>query len=88
MVTVVSRGPAEYDHYADTGCELAPSCLACPLPVCIEDVPAGWLRRNRRRLYELGIARAITEESLTAEQAAARFRVSPRTIYRIKRRCG
>lgn len=27
------------DHWADTGCSLAPSCLNCPLPVCRYDLP-------------------------------------------------
>ena len=87
MATVLRRGPAEYDHYADTGCEAAPSCLACPLPVCVEDAPAGWRRRNRRRLYDFGIVRVIQQEALTAEQAAARFGLTVRSIYRIKARC-
>ena len=25
------------DKYEDTGCHLAPSCLACPFPVCYLD---------------------------------------------------
>ena len=25
------------DHYQDTGCDLAPACLTCPLPLCIHD---------------------------------------------------
>lgn len=36
-----------FEHvYADTGCELAPSCLRCPLPACRYDLPpktALWL---------------------------------------------
>ena len=87
MATTLLRGPAEYDHYADTGCEFAPSCLACPLPVCKEDAPPGWLKRHRRRLYDSGVVRVIRQESLTAEQAAARFGVTVRSIYRIKARC-
>ena len=27
--------PPEYCHYRDEGCDLADSCLNCPLPRCI-----------------------------------------------------
>ena len=29
----------EYFIYRDTGCELAPACLSCPLPQCKYDMP-------------------------------------------------
>ena len=39
-------------NYADAGCELAPSCLACPLPRCQYDEPGSvrtWLLDARDR---------------------------------------
>ncbi|MCH8007547.1 MAG: hypothetical protein IIC91_01655 [Chloroflexi bacterium] len=31
----------EYAPYKDVGCDLAPSCLACPFVVCRYDLPSG-----------------------------------------------
>ncbi len=31
--------PPEYCLYRDEGCELAPSCLNCPFPLCVYDDP-------------------------------------------------
>ena len=42
----------ERANYADVGCELAPSCLACPLPRCQYDEPGSvrtWLLDARDR---------------------------------------
>ena len=51
----------EYCNYQDEGCEYAGSCLACPFPQCLYDVPRGrqrWLKdlRNReiKRLFAGG----------------------------------
>ncbi len=32
--------PAEYRHFSDDGCDVAPHCLSCPLPACRFDMPA------------------------------------------------
>ena len=34
--------PRNEPYYADTGCDVAPSCLACPLPACKHDDMAGY----------------------------------------------
>ena len=44
--TMMDQGP-EYYHYEDTGCEVSPSCLTCPLPQCKYDDPV-WFQRHRR----------------------------------------
>jgi len=59
----VRRGPNEDSvNWRDTGCEVAPSCLACPLAVCRYDLPGGAravrnLERDAlvRRLHSLGV---------------------------------
>jgi len=33
------RGLPEHSDYEDTGCELSPSCLRCPLAICKYDDP-------------------------------------------------
>ena len=71
----------ENQHYRDDGCEIAPRCLACPLPACRYDLPpkrAGALLREAQ-LQELLAA------GLTADEAAVKMGVSRRTVFRLKR---
>ena len=69
-----SRLPEETD-FQDTGCELAPRCLACPFPSCRYD-DYGAVRRAK---YE-----AIRAAAAGTPRAAlaTRFGVSKRTIQR------
>ena len=76
----------EFYHYEDTGCEIARSCLNCPLSRCKYDDPE-WFKRHRRMAKDLRVWNAIHLEGLSAEQAAERFSVTVRTIFRIVRRC-
>ena len=76
----------EYYHYEDTGCEVAPSCLSCPLPRCKYDDPV-WFQRHRRMAQDLKIWATMRSEGLTVEAAAERFSVTVRTVFRIMRRC-
>ncbi len=76
----------EFYHYEDTGCEVSASCLHCPLPQCKYDDPV-WYQRNRRLAKDLKVVATLQMENLTVEQAADRFSVTVRTIFRIMRRC-
>ncbi len=76
----------EFYHYEDTGCEVSRSCLNCPLSRCKYDDPV-WFQRHRRMARDLKVWQAIQREDLTADQAAERFSVTVRTIFRIMRRC-
>jgi len=76
----------EFFHYEDTGCEVSRSCLKCPLSRCKYDDPV-WFQRHRRMARDLKVWRTIQLEELTADQAADRFAVTARTIFRIMRRC-
>jgi len=76
----------EFYHYEDTGCEVSDACLDCPLPQCKYDDP-GWFQRNRRLARDFKIWSAMQQEDLTVEDAAKRFAVTVRTIFRIMRRC-
>ena len=76
----------EYYHYEDTGCEVAPSCLSCPLPQCKYDDPV-WFQRHRRLARDLKVWSTMQSERLTADEAAQRFSVTVRTIFRITHRC-
>lgn len=67
-------------HYRDEGCELADSCLNCPLPKCVYDQPGGkgrWLKRLRDR----EISRLINEGK-SVKELAVMFGVSQRTVQR------
>ena len=78
--------PPEPDpYYADDGCEVASSCLACPLPRCKYD-DIRWYERNRRLANDLRMTAVIEREGLSAEEAAARFAITKRTVFRVLRR--
>lgn len=72
--------PPEYCHYQDEGCELADSCLNCPLPKCIFDEPRGrqhWIRSERDKQ----IVRLL-KEGKGEKELAAIFNISRRTVQR------
>ena len=71
----------EQMYYADNGCEVAMSCLNCPLPQCKFDNP-GWYRSYRRQVRDEEILWSFHYEGLTAFELASRFGLSPRTIQR------
>ena len=77
--------PGPDSYYADDGCEVAASCLACPLPRCKYD-DIRWYERNRRLANDLRMTAVIEREGLSAEEAAARFAITKRTVFRVLRR--
>ena len=83
--TTVDAVP-EFFHYEDTGCEVSLSCLNCPLPQGKYDDPA-WFQRYQRLSKDLIVLTAMQSENLTVDEAAERFSVTVRTIFRIMRRC-
>ena len=68
------------------GCEVNPirfGCLSCPLPFCKYDDPdayRNWQDRQHRRQVKA----AMQAERLTVAQAAQKFGLTERTIYRYK----
>ena len=76
----------EFYHYEDTGCEVSASCLHCPLPQCKYDDPV-WYQRNRRLAKDMQVMASMHLENLSVDEAAARFSVTVRTIFRVMRRC-
>jgi hypothetical protein len=72
------------DHYTyhDTGCELAPSCLACPLPRCQYDEPhsvRAWLVAARDR--EIVLLRRRYHAPINA--LARTYGLTRRSVFRI-----
>ena len=76
----------EFCHYEDTGCEVSDACLSCPLPQCKFDDPV-WYQRNRRLARDFQIMYTIQQERLSMEEAAERYSVTVRTVFRILQRC-
>lgn len=74
----------ENTSYADTGCDLYPSCLQCPLPRCRYEEPGGapaMLRTTRN----VSIERLAFDDGLSVSEIAARFGLSRRTVFRVLR---
>ena len=69
-------------YYRDTGCEVAPSCLNCPLPVCRYDRLGGSrsILNHSSRDPAIRAARAAGE---SIEAIMARFGIGRRTAYRV-----
>lgn len=75
----------EHTEYRDTGCEVAPSCFACPLPRCRYDTPGG-LAAMVRTSRDAAIADAVRRRKLPIDDVAEMFGLSRRSIYRALRR--
>ena len=82
--TVPTPDPDLPDNVIYT-CEEAPTCTTCPLPFCKFEIKgfdqARSLRRRRDHILE-----TINRENLSAPQAAQRFNLNTRTIFRMKAR--
>jgi hypothetical protein len=76
--------PANFSHQ-DTGCVVSPSCLACPRSICIHDEPGG-TGMAQRRDHDQKRVEVMVNEGLTIQQAADRFGITERAMYRIKQR--
>lgn len=81
----VLDGLPEQMHFSDTGCEVAGSCLDCPLPQCKFDDPV-WYQAYKRQGRDLQLVTAYSNEGMSVFQVAERFNVSPRTVHRAIKR--
>ena len=66
----------------DDGCEISPSCLDCPLPVCQYELP--FIRSLEKVTKDLLISETDSEKGL--HFAAFKHGVTVRTVYRILER--
>ncbi len=64
--------------YPDNGCRIHPSCLSCPLAVCIHDAPER-VQRSKMRFDEI---QARLNRGISVAAIAREFGVSARTIFR------
>jgi hypothetical protein len=75
----VDRLP-EQANYRDEGCDLSPTCLRCPLPLCRYDLPP----KRAGALVRVARLQALLAEGKTADEAAEIMGVCRRTIFRLK----
>ena len=64
----------------DTGCSASPSCFTCPLPECRYADPVRF--RTQEQDQRTAEVRALLDQGLTHQAAAARLGLSLRTIAR------
>lgn len=86
MTTLVRKDALpEGVDYPDEGCDVAPSCFTCPLPVCKFDYP-GVMGSYAKRWFHRDIrAEAIRRDraaGMMVEDIARRHGVSLRTVER------
>lgn len=79
-----TRGLPENTVYRDTGCDLASSCLECPLALCKYDDPNQG-RHSRTIMRDTEIMRLFAE-GFKVSAIALKVNVSNRTVYRIIQR--
>ncbi|MEL7562526.1 hypothetical protein [Dehalogenimonas sp. 4OHTPN] len=73
----------EYVRYQDEGCELSNSCLNCPFPRCIYEVPGGLQRyRQDKKAREIVFQHG---RGLSAKQIARLLGESLRSVQRVIR---
>src|SRR5438477_9931918 len=72
----------ENTHYLDSGCDIHPSCLTCPLERCRYDEPGG-ARGIFARARDRQIVALVRGHTLTVDAVARRFGVSRRTVFRV-----
>ena len=71
----------EHTHYADTGCEVHPSCLSCPLVRCRYDEPGG-ARKLLAEERDASIA-VLQRKGASIDAIALQTGVSRRTVFRV-----
>ena len=79
-----TRGLPENTVYRDTGCDLAPSCLECPLALCKYDDPNSE-RVDRNVMRDTAIVKLFAS-GLKVSEIASRVNISDRTVYRVIQR--
>lgn len=75
----------EHVIYRDTGCDLYPACLHCPLPRCRYEEPggAGGMLRSSR---DASIVRMSRRGDMSVDAIASAFGLSRRSVFRVLER--
>ena len=79
-----ARGAAYdgHDIYEDSGCELAPRCLSCYLPVCKYDMSPQ--QRNALQGGQTYVDKAVRVEGMLVKEAAETLGCTVRTVWKIR----
>jgi hypothetical protein len=77
----------EHADYRDTGCELSPTCLRCPLRRCKYDDP-GSTARMAREARDREIVLLRRKYRAPVALLAATYGVSRRTVFRVLQDAG
>jgi hypothetical protein len=75
----------EHADYRDTGCELSPSCLRCPLARCKYDDPAAARRPSGTAARDREIALLRRKYHAPVHMLMQTYGLSRRSIFRIVR---
>ena len=67
-------------NWKDTGCEIFPSCLNCPLDRCMEEEPRG--RQKLRMMARSNRMTELRDRGKSISEIARYFQVSQRTVQR------
>jgi len=78
--------PGEYSNWKDTGCEIQPLCLKCPLPHCLEDKAGG--KKQMKLNLRAADMRQMRLSGECVQAVADAFGVSIRTVHRELKREG
>lgn len=71
----------EHAQYQDLGCEVSPTCLTCPLPVCRYELPGGLASVLRRPRNSEVVT--LHRSGISVERLSQQFNLSRRSIFRI-----
>ena len=86
MTTAFVRRDSLPEHYPyrDDGCHVSPSCLNCPLTVCILDDPSQLQRAAyaARQADRQRAIKALVDENLRPGEISRRLNISLRTVFR------
>lgn len=69
--------------YRDQGCSIAPACLSCPLLQCKYDTPEIPPTKLRAIVQRATRIREMRRLNLSVEEAARRWKITTRTVYRM-----
>ncbi|MBN1367947.1 MAG: hypothetical protein JW967_08475 [Dehalococcoidales bacterium] len=71
----------ENTPYQDEGCFLSNSCLECPFPCCIHDLPGGATKLCKQSRNKEIIR--LAKKGIKTKDLAIRFRLSQRNVQMI-----
>ena len=72
-------------HEETNGCDMADSCLECPLPRCKHEDPWGY-RKTKLQERDQEYIEVINRDNLSIKEAAEKLGVTKKTVLRVRAR--